>query len=218
MSTSEAGQPAGGACRRVSALFTAALALAACAGVNYAGPDRAQVSVAGAPVTIAAPQGFCIDPQGTTSGEGGAFVLVSDCGLLGVGTGRTPPVGAVMTASVSANPALVAEGGETTLDDLEAFLATARGRAVLGRSGDAARTRVLQATRQGDVLYVLVDDRGQQPLPGVEPRFWRAFMTVNGRMAALSIQGFQGASPSDRDALRYLAAFAASIRASNPRA
>lgn len=220
MPTSDAGAPAGGWLRGgARALAVAApLALAACAGVNYAGPDRAQVSVAGTPVTIAAPRGFCIDPEGTTSSERGAFVLVSDCGLLGMGRGATPPVGAVLTASVSANPDLVAEGGETTLDDLEAFLATARGRAVLGRSGDADRTRLLQATRQGDVLYVLVEDRGQQFLPGVEPRFWRAFMTVNGRMAALSIQGFQGAGPGDQEALRHLAAFAAAIRANNPRA
>jgi hypothetical protein len=193
--------------------------LAACAGgVGYGGADRARVSVAGVPVTVAAPKGFCVDPQGTTSGDAGAFVLVSDCGLLGLGEGASPPVGAVMTASISANPSLVSEGGETTLDDLEAFLGTPRGLAVVGRSGDANRTRVLQTTRNGDVLFVLVEDRGQQPLPGVEPRFWRAFMTVNGRLAALSIQGFQGASPSDRDALRHLAAFASSIRVNNPSA
>jgi hypothetical protein len=205
--------------RRLALLLPAALALAACAeGVGFSAPDRTRVTIAGAPVTIAAPAGFCIDDASTTNSERGAFVLVSDCALLGRPNGDAPPVGAVLTASVSANPALVAEGGETTLDDLEAFLDTPRGRAVLGRSGDAQRTRTLQTTRRGDILYVLVEDRGQQPLPGVEPRFWRAFMTVNGRMAALSIQGFEGASPGPEGALNTLAAFAASIRAANPRA
>jgi hypothetical protein len=201
------------------ALLAAAVALVGCAdGVAFTAPDRANVTVAGEPVAIAAPGGFCIDEASTTSGPRGAFVLVSDCGLLGKPGGRTPPVGAVMTASISANPDLVAEGGETTLDDLEAFLETSRGRAVLGRSGDGGATRVLQATRRGDVLYVLVEDRGQQPMPGVEERFWRAFMTVNGRMAALSIQGFEGASPGPEATLRYLSAFAALLRAANPRA
>jgi hypothetical protein len=204
--------------RALALALAAGLSLAACTGVTYTGADRARVSVAGVPVTIAAPGGFCVDPEGTTPSEAGAFVLVSDCALLGLGEGRTPPVAALMTASVSADPELIAEGGETTLDDLEAFLGTPAGRAVLGRSGDAARTRALQTTRQGDILYVLVEDRGQQPLPGVEPRFWRAFLTVNGRLAALSIQGFAGAGPELDASLRYLAAFAASIRANNPRA
>jgi hypothetical protein len=204
---------------RIAGLAAAAAVLAACeTGVAFTAPDRANVTVAGETVAIAAPGGFCIDEASTASGPSGAFVMVSDCGLLGQPGGRTPPVGAVMTASISANPDLVAQGGETTLDDLEAFLGTPRGRAVLGRSGDANATRILQTTRSGDVLYVLVEDRGQQPMPGVEERFWRGFMTVNGRLAALSIQGFQGASPSPEDKLRYLSAFAASLRAVNPRA
>lgn len=204
---------------RLAALAAAAFALAGCAdGVAFTAPDRANVTVAGESIAIAAPGGFCIDEASTTSGPRGAFVMVSDCGLLGQPGGRTPPVGAVMTASISANPDLVAEGGDTTLDDLEAFLGTPRGRALLGRSGDGGATRILQTTRQGDILYVLVEDGGQQPMPGVEDRFWRAFMTVNGRMAALSIQGFQGASPGHEATLRYLSAFAASLRAVNPRA
>jgi hypothetical protein len=211
--------------RRTALLVAAALGLAACAegfgpgaGVALDAPDRARVTVAGEPIAIAAPRGFCVDEDSTTSGARGAFVMVSDCGLLGEAGGTTPPIGAVMTASISANPDLVAEGGETTLDDLEAFLATSRGRATVSRSGDGGATRILQTTRSGDVLYVLVEDRGPSPLPGVEARFWRAFMTVNGRMAALSIQGFDGASPGPEAALRHLAAFAASLRAVNPRA
>jgi hypothetical protein len=205
---------------RVAALAAAAAILGACAEntMQISSPSRASVSVGGAPIAVAAPAGFCIDAQSTSVDARGAFVMVSDCGLLGQPGGATPPVAAVMTGSFSANPDLIAEGGDTTLDDLEAFLATARGRAVLGRSGDAGATRVVQATRQGDVLFVLVEDRGRSPLPGVEPRFWRAFMTVNGRMAALSIQGFDGAAPGLDASLRHLAAFAASLRAANPRA
>lgn len=199
--------------------LAAALLLAGCAtGVSLSAPNRASVDVGGEPVTVAAPSGFCIDPATTTTSPNGAFSLLTDCGLLGQPGGNAPPVAAMMTVSVSADAALVAEGGETTLDDLDAFLATPRGRAGLGRSGDAEATRIVQSTRQGDVHYVLVEDRGSSPLPGVEPQFWRAFMTVNGRLAALSIQGFNGAGPDLQAQLRHLAAFAAALRAANPRA
>lgn len=203
-----------------SALPVAAVfGLAACAeGIALSAPDRAAFSVAGETIAVAAPAGFCIDEESTTTGPAGAFVMVSDCGLLGEEGGASPPVGAMMTAAISANPDLIAEGGETTLDDLEEFLATHRGLAMVGRSGDPNATRILQTTRGGDILYVLVEDRGASPLSGVEPRFWRAFLTVNGRLAALSIQGFDGASPGLEAGLDYLAAFARSLRAANPRA
>ena len=199
--------------------LAATLLLAGCAtGVTMSAPNRASVDVAGEPVAIAAPAGFCIDEAATATGPSGAFSMITDCALLGAPGGNTPPVAAMMTVSISPDPSLVAQGGETTLDDLQAFLASPRGLAGLGRSGDADATRIVQSTRQGDVLYLLVEDNGRSPLPGVEPRFWRAFMTVDGRMAALSIQGFDGASPDLQEQLRLLAAFAASLRAANPRA
>lgn len=182
------------------ALLAVALAFSGCTtGVTMGAPSRASVDVSGEPVVVAAPAGFCIDEAATSVESRGAFLMITDCGLLGQTGGRTPPVAAIMTVSISPDPNLVAQGGETTLDDLEAFLDTPRGRAGLGRSGDAGATRVLQSTRQGDVLYVLVEDNGASPLPGVAARFWRGFMTVDGRMAALSIQGFEkvaSASPS----------------------
>lgn len=203
-----------------SALLGAALMLGACdPGALQGAPDRAAVSVAGETITIAAPPGFCVDPASTSVTGRGAFLLVSDCGLLGFRADERAAsgeiLGAVMTASVSANELLIAEGSDTTLDDLEAFALTARGRAVLGRSGEAEATRTLQTLMRGDVLYVLVEDRGAQPMPGVEPRFWRAFLNVSGRMTALSAQGFAGAGVGPEAGLRYLIGFAESIKAAN---
>ena len=40
---------------------------------------------------------------------------------------------------------------------------------------------------------MLVEDRGPQPIAGIDRQFWRAFLEVNGRMAALSVLGFEGA-------------------------
>ena len=180
-------------------------------------PSRAKVTVAGRPVVIAAPPGFCVDAPSTTLTSAGAFVLMSDCALLGQKAGRGAPVGAALTASVSSG-GLGGEGDDeaSTLDDLQDFLDTADGRAMLGRSGRGDRVRVLSKQLRGDVLYVLVEDRGQQPIAGIDPRFWRAFLEVNGRMTVLSVIGFEGTGPGLQEGLNELAAAAVAIRAANP--
>jgi hypothetical protein len=54
---------------RIAGLARPPLVLAACeTGVAFTAPDRANVTVAGETVTIAAPGGFCIDEASTTSG------------------------------------------------------------------------------------------------------------------------------------------------------
>jgi hypothetical protein len=202
---------------RAAALGAALLALAACeTGGGAARPiDRTSVDVAGQSVTVAAPSGFCIDTQSTRVSGGGAFVLVTDCQLLGFPTTRPEPVGAVLTASLSqgtAGPG--AAPGD--LSALGAFFATAEGRAVLGRSGDATRTRIISSRERNGVLYLLVEDQGPQPVPGIAPQFWRAFLTVRGRMAALSVLEFAGSGVASDQKLGYLQSFADAIQAANP--
>ena len=68
---------------------------------------------------------------------------------------------------------------------------------MLGRSGQPDRVRILATQTRGDVLYLLIEDRGRLPIAGIDRRFWRAFLEVNGRMTALSVLGFEGAG-SDR--------------------
>jgi hypothetical protein len=208
---------------RAGALVLAGIVLGACdpatmAAMSGSSPSRARVTVAGRPVVVAAPPGFCIDAPSTTMTTAGAFVLMSDCTLLGQrGAGDRTPVGAALTASVSSG-GLGGEGDDeaATLEDLQSFLDTADGRALVGRSGRADRVRILSRQLQDDVLYVLVEDRGQQPIAGIDPRFWRAFLEVNGRMTVLSVIGFEGTGPGLQDSLNELVAAAAAIKAANP--
>jgi hypothetical protein len=142
---------------------------------------------------------------------------MSDCALLGTGGNTRPPVGAAMTASVSTG-GFAGEGDTAagSLEDLAAFAQTREGRAVLGRSGQPERVRIVDTQLSGGVLYVLVEDRGAQPIAGIERQFWRAFLEVNGRLVALSILGFQGAGPDPQEALNQLAALARATQAANP--
>jgi hypothetical protein len=190
------------------------LALAACEPAG-SGAARTTVSVAGQRINIAAPPGFCVDPRSTNVTPQGAFVLVSDCGLLGNRSrAATETIGAAMTASISTQ-GLGAGGTAQSLAEVEHIASTAEGRADLGRSGQAGRVRILTTQTQGDVLYILVEDRGPQPVAGVEPQFWRAFLEVKGRITALSVLGFQGSGVSPQQSLSYLASFATAIQQAN---
>jgi hypothetical protein len=202
----------------LAAVATLMLAAGGFAQAAWAGPaTRTRVNVAGQAVTIAAPAGFCVDTKSTTMTTAGAFVLMSDCSLLGGAKTGKPPIGAALTASVS-NGGIAGEGdSETgTLDDLEDFAATEDGRAVLSRSGEAGRVRILTTVKSDDVLYLLNEDRGKLPVAGIDRTFWRAFLDVNGRMVALSELGFEGAGMDRQQALNQLGALAAAIRAANP--
>jgi hypothetical protein len=207
---------------RAPALAALLLALAACdpaAMSAGATPSRATLNVTGRAVTIAPPPGFCIDAESVASGADGAFVLMSDCGLLGnARSGDRPPVGAAMTASISTG-GFAGEGDTAagSLEELAEFADTREGRAVLGRSGQPERVRIVDTQLSGGVLYVLVEDRGAQPIAGIERQFWRAFLEVNGRLVALSVLGFQGAGPEPQEALNQLAALAHATQAANAR-
>lgn len=192
----------------------ATLMLAAAAWADPA--TSTKVTVGGQRVTIAAPAGFCVDTKSTTTTTDGAFVLMSDCSLLGGRKTGQPPVGAALTASVSAG-GLAGEGDSEagSLDELEDFAATADGRAVLGRSGQPERVRILSTVKKDDVLYLLIEDRGRMPLAGISRTFWRAFLDVDGRTVALSELGFEGSGLDRQQALDQVGALAAAIRAAN---
>lgn len=203
--------------RTSEAVALAALGLLAACDPAMMGtaPSRTNVTVAGRSVTVAAPPGFCVDAASTSVSAEGAFVLMSDCALLGAAASSRPPVAAALTASISAG-GLAGEGDAAdTLEDLQAFAATPEGRALLGRSGRPERVRILASQVRNGVLYVLVEDRGPMPVAGIDRRFWRAFLEVNGRMAALSELGFGDTGADPQQGLNQLAALARSIQAAN---
>ena len=74
---------------------------------------------------------------------------------------------------------------------------------------------MLAEQRAEGALFVLVEDRGPQPIAGLDRRFWRAFLEVNDRMTVLSVLGFDGGVDAQAG-LQQLAALASAIRGANP--
>ena len=117
------------------------------------------------------------------------------------------------TLAVSAVRGGLTGEGDAAADQRQAVRGRDEGREV-GRSGRSDRVRVLAQTTSSDVLFVMVEDRGPQPIAGLDRRFWRAFLEVNGRMTVLSALGFAGSDP--QRGLDELAALASTIRGANP--
>lgn len=202
--------------RHAALCLAALMALAACDPSMLPGgaPSRERFDVGGAVVTIAAPRGWCIDSPSARKSADGAFVLMTDCGLLGrpaIVGGRK---GVALTASISDGSLLAAEGDGDALGDFESFVTSREGREVLGRSGQPDRVRILATKASGGVYYVLVEDRGRLPIEGLDRQFWRAFLDVNGRTVALSSLGFTGESDAQAS-LNELASLAKAIQAAN---
>lgn len=197
--------------------FAGLAATAACdpSMMQGSSPSRARFDVGGDGVTIAAPTGWCIDPSTARRSADGAFVLLTDCGLLGKPGTTVGRKGMALTASISGGSLLAAEGDADALSDFQDFAASREGRTVLGRSGQASRVRILSTRESGGVYYVLVEDRGKLPIAGLDRQFWRAFLDVNGHTVALSSLGFTGESDAQAS-LNELATFAKWIQAANP--
>ncbi len=201
---------------RAALALIAVLSLAACDPSAFGqAPDRVSVSVAGRSLTVAGPPGFCVDPRSTNVSATGAFVMVSDCALV---SGRPPEgdgglIGAVMTASISAADA---GDGAQTMADVQRLAGTPQGRAMLSRSGQSDRVRILDTRVRGNVVYMFIEDRGPQPVEGVDRQFWRAFLDVQGQMTVLSVLGFEGAGVTPTASLGYIRSFADAIARANP--
>lgn len=194
------------------------LALAACETTGFGpAPSRVSLRVSGEAVNIVAPAGFCVDSESTSVDANGAFVLLGDCQLFNpAGPTRGNVVGAALTASISSGGL----GGENdapvqTIADLKQFVGTREGRALLGRSGDSQNVSILSTTERDGVFYVHVEDRGTQPVAGVEPQFWRAFLELGDRFVVLSVLEFQGAGVSSQESLNLIASLATSLKRSN---
>ncbi|MFO1174793.1 MAG: hypothetical protein U1E48_06245 [Paracoccaceae bacterium] len=159
------------------------------------------VLVAGRMVTIAAPQGFCVDKAASRDSAKGTFVLMGSCAsLTGSFTASRPRDPAILTASVypggGANFAAALPGMAT-------FLASPAGRAALSRSGKAASVTIGAIGTEGGVMYIRASDSAPAPGQEVEPEYWRAILSVKSSIVSLSVLGLK-AHPLSTEAKRAL--------------
>ncbi|HEU0220599.1 MAG TPA: hypothetical protein VFR34_00095 [Paracoccaceae bacterium] len=204
-------------CCRASGLML--IALVACAPVPGTGimqvqaisEKRVLVGAGGASVNVVPPEGFCVAADSVKTSSQSVFVLIGGCG--------NAETAELLTASVSSAPLFAAGSApDEDLDRLEEFVGSEHGLALVSRSGEAGKLRILETHREGEALILFVEDSGQPIIPNASPRFWRAFLELGGRMVSLSASTFNDRPTEERTMLSLLRRFIAALRQANPAA
>jgi len=203
--------------RRLPAVFLClGLAVAACVpgGPFATARDSTTLTVGGTAVTVAGPEGFCIDPAATSETGDSAFALFGNCAAI---AGRAdmpqPELRAVLTVTVSGGEGAATIAG--SIDALDGYFRSTAGRRALSRAGDPATVEVLETFQQEAVFYIHARDASPGFAPGMSPDYWRAYFDLAGRIVTVSAIGFDAAPLSRSEGLAALRGFAARIRAAN---
>lgn len=202
---------------RAGLASAACLALAAClpAGLGGGGTATRAISVSNGGVTVAGPTGYCIDKSALRDGASGAFVLLGTCAAIsGSRDEGQPDRPAVLTASVLPEAGLSRPLSES-FAGLTTFFRSVPGRAALSRAGDAKTVEVAEVRQKDDVLYLRVRDAAVASGQPVEPEYWRAILSLNGRIVTLSALGLRDRPLSAAEKRAALEAFVARMRAQN---
>ena len=196
----------------ITAALLALTLLAACDPALLAdGPGRrSEVRVGAATLAVAGPPGFCLDAPATRIDRDGAFVLLGDCGLLGKAPEGARPKSAVLTASLDAS-------GAGSVAGIRRLAETAAGRALVGQSGSGAGVKILATREAGGAIFLLVEDPGRKPVPGLKSRFWRGFLDIDGHLAVLSVLAFEGGAVDEQQGLNLAVGFADAMQRANVR-
>ncbi|MBN2907654.1 MAG: hypothetical protein JXJ18_13170 [Rhodobacteraceae bacterium] len=209
-------------------VLVAALALSGCVGTgpqagsgtggfafSRAAPQK--LAVAGGTVTIAGPQGFCIDGRASRDGADGAFVLMASCAAITRNRkAPVPPEEALLTASVSPQPGPGGSAKDRALV-LKRYFASDEGRAALARDGRPGSIAIDEMRDRDGLFLIHARDRSAGLASGLRDDFWRAIFEVNGRIVTASVVGMEAQPFSTSTGLNILRDFAARIRTESAR-
>ena len=190
------------------------LSLAGCIPAGPADVTRA-VRVSDGAVVVIGPAGYCIDPAATRDGPDGAFVLFGTCAALaGSRAAGQPEKPALLTVSV-----LPGAPDDATFADsfpaLTTFFRSEPGRAALSRSGEAGDVTVEAVVPAGGALLLKLRDLSAARGQPVEADYWRAVLSLEGRMITVSALGLRDTPLSSTEKRRTLEDLISRMRAAN---
>ncbi len=150
---------------------------------------------------VAAPAGYCIDPQNVSQTESTAVVLIGRCRD---GSASTAALVSV-TIGEPGSGAVMAAGPE----GLSAFFTSPEGLATLSRSGSASDVVVQKAVMAGPNFLLLLADR-------TSGTYWRAISGMKGRVITTSAIGTQDVTLTPEAGRAVLDATLVALRRANP--
>lgn len=137
-----------------------------------------QVKILDGALTIAAPRGYCIDPESSVNRGDTVVALIGRC----TSGGQVAAALLSMTIGEPGSAGVLAAGPET----LAKFFMSPTGRRILARDGVASHVTVQRARVEEGALMLLLDDRETG-------EYWRSFSGIRGRLVTISALGAVGA-------------------------
>jgi hypothetical protein len=165
------------------------------------GPDR--LAVGG--VTVAGPDGYCVDTSSVVAGDSEAFVLLVGCRT----DARRRPVLAATVTGLAADAATGAEN----LNALRTAVTGEAGRGLISRSGRAEHVRIDAAEVADGAIWLRIHDVGSPE--AFAPDYWRAILPVADRVVSLSVLEARAAPGAAADGRAILGRFVERMRAAN---
>ncbi|MBK5934602.1 hypothetical protein, partial [Rhodovulum imhoffii] len=173
---------------------------------------RAVVGTTG--ISIAGPQGYCIDRKSRRVKPEAQVYMLAGCEALG-GTGSPPPgQAALLMAAVSPRPLT----GVVLKDPSSAFSRFFRseaGRGAVSWDGRAGSVRILGMTHQDGMHILHLRHDGPLPYDDIGTESWRGVMVLNGHMVTLQVVPFADKPLSKADGAALLQRFARAVRAAS---
>ncbi len=150
---------------------------------------------------VAAPNGYCIDPQASQAAADTAVVLIGRCtaggqvaaALVTVTIGRSASAGVML-----AGPAILAQ-----------YFASPPGRRALARDGNPAHVRVIETAADQEVLFLHLIDL-------TAGDYWRAIAGLRGRLVTVSASGAIGAPLTSAEGRNLVADTIRALNSVNP--
>lgn len=164
-------------------------------------------------VTLAAPHGFCIDPQSSTRGPSSAFVVFGNCAAItGSNEAPQPDMNAIVTSTVRpADPSLPKIRNSSA--QLDRYFDSDVGHIVLSRSNDPASINVKESgTNTDGAFFVYVTDTSDGAPEGTEATYWRGYFDAKNSVVTVSVLSLDANPLSRAEGLRILKQFTDSIQ------
>lgn len=159
------------------AVLALCLAVMGCDGATT-GADLHELAVLGGAITVAAPKGYCIDKKASVARGSATVLLIGRCNT----QGQVAAAVVTLTIGGPASAGVLVAGPQA----LGAFFASAAGRKVLARDGEADHVQILQTQSAGRGLLLHLNDQ-------VAGEYWRAITAIKGRLVTISASGVEGA-------------------------
>lgn len=170
--------------------------------------------VAGGNVTIAGPQGYCVNRNAVQNEADSGVVMMASCAALSKsGTAPHPVAPAVLVASVSSPEGAVPIA--QSLPQLTRFFRSDLGRASLSKSGKANTVRLLDISSVDGMLILHARDRSPGLAESLQDEYWRALFDLDGRTISATVYSTHSRPISSDSGQQLLLHFVQQIKSAN---